>query len=119
MSTMASVLLDPEFVAEIRRIEQATGRGGIFAGCVSKLEVSLGEFGAEFAACVKSGDTAGAARAAHTLKGSYRQLGAQALGELFADIERLAKTGDYAQAQRCFEEGAPLVADSIAALKRA
>src|SRR5947207_632343 len=119
MSTMTSVILDREFVAEIRRIEQATGRHGLLAGCVSKLEANLGEFAAAFAGCIKRGDAAGAARAAHTLKGSCRQLGAQALGELFADIERSAKAGDYAQAQRCFEGGAALIADSIEALKRA
>ena len=40
MSTMTSVILDREFVAEIRRIEQATGRHGLLAGCVSKLSCS-------------------------------------------------------------------------------
>jgi HPt (histidine-containing phosphotransfer) domain-containing protein len=120
MSISAStVILDQSLVAEIRRIEQASGRNGIFTSCVSKLEANLGEFRAAFAACVARGDTLGAVRAAHTLKGSCRQLGAQALGDLFADIERSVKDGNYTQAERTFDGGASLISDSIAALKSA
>ena len=119
MSATTSLILDPGLVAEIRRIEQASGRDGIFAGCVQKLESNLAEFRAAFAACVKRGDTLGAVRAAHTLKGSCRQLGAQALGDLFADIERCVKEGDYVAAERTFDGGADLISDSLAALKRA
>ena len=119
MSTTTSLILDRNLVADIRRIEQATGRNGIFSGCVQKLEENLSEFGSAFAACVAKGDAGGAARAAHTLKGASRQLGAQALGDLFADIERSAKAGDYDQAQRTLEAGAELIADSIQALRNA
>lgn len=118
-TTMTSLILDRDLVAEIRRIEQASGRQGLFAGCVTKLEASLAEFSAGFAACVARGDASGAARAAHTLKGSCRQLGAQALGDLFADIERWTKAGDYAEAQRTFDGGADLIADSLEALRAA
>jgi hypothetical protein len=41
------------------------------------------------------------------------------LGELFADIERSAKAGDYGEAQRTFDAGADLIANSLDALKRA
>lgn len=119
MSTATSLILDRNLVADIRRIEQATGRNGIFAGCVQKLEENVAEFGAAFAACVAKGDTGGAARAAHTLKGASRQLGAQALGDLFADIERSAKAGDYEQAQRTLDGAADLIADSLEALRTA
>jgi HPt (histidine-containing phosphotransfer) domain-containing protein len=112
-------ILDRDLIAEIRRIEQASGRDGIFAGCVRNLEAHLAAFRSSFAACVARGDAAGAARAAHTLKGSCLQLGAQALGQLFADIERWAKAGDYAEAQRRFDGSAALIADSLEALKRA
>jgi HPt (histidine-containing phosphotransfer) domain-containing protein len=114
-----TVILDQGLVAEIRRIEQASGRDGIFATCVRKLEQNLGEFRDAIATCVARGDTLGAVRAAHTLKGSCRQLGAQALGDLFASIERCVKEGDYAQAQRTFDGNAALVSDSLDALKRA
>ena len=76
-------------------------------------------FGAAFSDHLARGDTAGAVRAAHTLKGTCKQLGAQALGDLFGDIERSAKAGDYAGAQRTFDSGADLIAQSIEALKHA
>lgn len=116
---MATLLLDPDLVAEIRRIGYATGREDLHAAFVRRLEVSLAGFGAAFSDCVARGDTAGAVRAAHTLKGSCRQLGAQALGDLFADIERSAKSGDYAEAKRRFDGAASLVAQSLEALKDA
>jgi hypothetical protein len=53
------------------------------------------------------------------LKGASRQLGAQALGDLFADIERCANSGNYVEAQRTFEGGAELIAETLEALKRA
>jgi HPt (histidine-containing phosphotransfer) domain-containing protein len=119
MSVASTVLLDQSLVDEIRRIEQASGRDGIFATCVRKLESNLAEFRATFATCLARGDTLGAVRAAHTLKGSCRQLGAQALGDLFADIERCMKEGNHAQAERAFDSGAGLISDSVDALKRA
>ena len=119
MNAITSLILDDELVAEIRRIEQASGRQGIFAGCVSKLEANLAEFRAALAACVARGDALGAVRAAHTLKGSCRQLGAAALGDHFADIERCVKEGNYEQAERAFDGGAGLISDSLDALKRA
>jgi HPt (histidine-containing phosphotransfer) domain-containing protein len=115
----ATSLLDLELVAEIRRIERATGRNDVLSGLVRVLEGNLAGFGAAFSDCVARGDKAGAVRAAHTLKGTCRQLGAQALGDLFEDVEHSAKAGDYAEAKRKFENGASLVAQSIDALKRA
>jgi HPt (histidine-containing phosphotransfer) domain-containing protein len=112
-------LLDRQAIDEIRRIERATGRTDVFSGFVLKLEASLAGFPADFAARIARGDNAGAVRAAHTLKGTCRQLGAAALGDLFADIEATAKTGDFPGAQRKFDEGAGLVAQSLEALKQA
>ena len=60
-----------------------------------------------------------AVRAAHTLKGTCRQLGALALGNLFGEIESAAKVGDFVRAQRKFDDGAELIARSLEALKRA
>jgi HPt (histidine-containing phosphotransfer) domain-containing protein len=113
------MLLDRSLVDEVRRVEQATGRTDLFSGFVRKLESDLTGFGAAFAGCVARGDHAGAVRAAHTLKGASRQLGAAALGDLFADIERSAKAGDYAEAKRRFDGGAGLLAESLEALKHA
>ena len=116
---MTSVLLDRELIDEIRRIEHATGRADLLAGFVRRLEDSITAFHPAFSACLQRGDAAGAARVAHTLKGASRQLGAQALGELFADVEQSAKAGDYEAARRKFESGAGLIAESLEALKRA
>ena len=74
---MATVLLDCELVAQIRLIEHATGRNDMFSEFVRKLEGSLAGFGAAFSDCIACGDTKGAERAAHTLKGICLQLGAR------------------------------------------
>ena len=41
---MGAMLLDPELVAEIRRVEEATGRRDLFAGFVTRLEGNIGRF---------------------------------------------------------------------------
>jgi HPt (histidine-containing phosphotransfer) domain-containing protein len=115
----ATPLLDRMCIEEIRRIEQATGRDDVFSGFVRTLEGHLAGFGTAFSGYIARGDTRGAERAAHTLKGTCHQLGARALGDLFAEIESFAKAGDYAEAKRRFEGGASLIAQSLDALKRA
>jgi HPt (histidine-containing phosphotransfer) domain-containing protein len=116
---MAAELLDRELIAGIRLVEQASGRNDMLLSFVAKLEENLAAFPGAFSACVARGDAAGAARAAHTLKGSCHQLGAPVLGELFGDIERSAKDGDYVAAMRQFEDAATLISQSLDALKRA
>lgn len=118
-STSTARLLDNALIAEIRRIEHATGRDDVLAGFVRKLEGNLAGFGTAFSEHIARGDTTGAVRAAHTLKGTCLQLGAQALGDLFSEIERSAKAGDYAEARRKFDGGAALIAQSLEALKHA
>ena len=113
------MLLDRALIDEIRRIERATGRDDVLSGFVRELEGNLADFGAAFSDYIARGDTAGAVRAAHTLNGTCHQLGARALGDLFADIEHSAKAGDYAEAKRTFDGGASLIAQSLEALKHA
>ena len=119
MNDSSTPLLDRELIDQIRKIEQATGRRDVLAGFVSKLENTIGGFGAAFSDQVARGDKAGAVRAAHTLKGTCRQLGALQLGDLFAEVEAAAKAGDFADAKRKFDAGAALVAQSLEALKKA
>jgi len=114
-----ATLVDRELIAQIRRIEQATGRDDVLSGFVRTLEGKLAGFGAAFAECIARGDSTAATRAAHTLKGTCHQLGAQALGELFADIERSAKAGDFDEAKRKFDGSAGLIAQSLEALRQA
>ena len=116
---MTVALLDAELVASIRMIEKASGRSDVLSGLVGKLEANIAGFPRAFRDCLGRGDEAGAARAAHTLKGSCHQLGAQALGELFAEIERAAKAGDYDGAQRKFHDAERLIARSLDALRSA
>jgi HPt (histidine-containing phosphotransfer) domain-containing protein len=115
----ASVLLDRRCIDEIRHIEQVAGRHDMLAGFIVTLERNLAGFPAAFSDYIARGDATGAQRAAHTLKGTCHQLGAQALGDLFAAIEHSAKDGDYAGAQRTFDGAAALIASSLEALKQA
>ena len=119
MNDSPAPLLDRELIDQIRKIEQATGRKDVLSGFVAKLENTIGAFGAAFSDQVSRGDNAGAVRAAHTLKGTCRQLGALQLGDLFAEVEAAAKAGDFTAAKRTFDAGAALVAESLAALKKA
>jgi HPt (histidine-containing phosphotransfer) domain-containing protein len=112
-------LLDLGLVAEIRRIEQATGRTDVLSGFVRRLEGHIAAFPDEFSRCLSRGDFGAAVRAAHTLKGTCHQLGAVALGRLFADIESTAKAGDYVAARQQYDGGAALIAQSLDALKKA
>jgi HPt (histidine-containing phosphotransfer) domain-containing protein len=119
MAGTSGLLLDRGLIEEIRRIEHATGRDDVLTGFIRTLEIKLAGFGPQFSDLVARGDAVGAARAAHTLKGTCHQLGAQALGELFSEIERSAKAGDYDEAKRKFADGAGLIVQSIEALKKA
>jgi HPt (histidine-containing phosphotransfer) domain-containing protein len=116
---MAAPLINPELVAQIRMIETATGRSDVFSGFVRRLEENITVFRKTFAECLARGDTMGAGRAAHTLKGTCHQLGASAMGELFAEIERTAKAGDGEAARRAYDAGGELIAQSLEALKKA
>jgi len=115
----ASLLLDRGLIDDIKRIERATGRDDVLSGFVRTLERNLADFGAAFPDCIARGDATGAKRAAHALKGACHQLGARALGDLFADIERTVHSGDHAEAKRRFDGGAGLIAQSLEALKHA
>ena len=116
---MATLLLDPQLIAEIKHIEQVTGQSNLLSGFVRRLEDNLAEFRPAFSECIARRDTSGAARAAHTLRGACRQLGARELGDLFDAIEISARAGNYAEAQRRFDGAAELIAQSLEALKRA
>jgi HPt (histidine-containing phosphotransfer) domain-containing protein len=118
-SPLMAVFLDRSLIDDIRRVGRANERNDVFSEFVRRLEGDLAGFGAAFSACVARGDTADAIRSAHKLKGASRQLGALALGDLFADIERSAKAGEYAEAKRKFDDGASLIAESLTALKLA
>src|SRR5215831_2968842 len=101
MNAESSPLLDQSLVDEIRQVERATGKHGLFVGFVQKLEEDL----TTFARSIGASDASAAAKAAHKLKGACRQLGVAALGDLFAQVEAAAKAGDQAEALRRFAGG--------------
>ncbi len=120
MSTVCTdALLDYGLIAEIKRVGYVTGRHDLLGGFVRNLENYLADFEGNFSDCLARGDVAGAVRAAHALKGSCRQLGACALGDLFAEIERCAKAGDYVGVRCELEAGRELISRSLQSLRQA
>ena len=112
-------LLDHTCIAEIRQLERKIGRTDLLGEFIRNLEHNLEGFRGAYRDCLERGDAKGATRAAHTLKGSCLQLGAQALGGLFEEIERCSKAGDHAGALRTLDHAADLISESLAALKSA
>ena len=53
---MASPLIDPAFIAEIRAVEQSSGQSNVVSGLVSKLEAQLAGFQGGFDAHLARGD---------------------------------------------------------------
>ena len=111
----AALLLDRERFEEIKMLTDEAGPE-VFLGLVRGLEKDLQGFEATLDHWRVQNEVAECTRAAHSLKGSSQSLGAQAIGKLFAEVERLAKTGDIAAAQRQFLQGKAICVESIAAL---
>jgi signal transduction histidine kinase/DNA-binding response OmpR family regulator/HPt (histidine-containing phosphotransfer) domain-containing protein len=112
-----SVLLDRERFEEIKMLTDEAGPD-VFSGLVRGLEKDLNAFDAGVDGWIAQRDANGMSRAAHSLKGSSRSLGAQALGDLFAEIEKTAKTGDITEAHRIYTAGRKTGPDSILALSQ-
>ena len=80
---------------------------------MSRLEGNLAEFRPTFSDCIARGDTSGAVRAAHTLLGACRQPGAPRARRSVRRDRISAKAGTHAEAQRRFDGGAELIAQSL------
>lgn len=113
----ATPLLDRDRFEEIRMLTDEAGPD-VFNGLVRGLEKDLNAFDAGLDGWMAKHDANGMSRAAHSLKGSSHSLGAQALGELFAEIEKVAKSGDIAEAHRIYAARRNTGADSISALSQ-
>jgi signal transduction histidine kinase/CheY-like chemotaxis protein/HPt (histidine-containing phosphotransfer) domain-containing protein len=113
----ASLLLDRERFETIRMLTDEAGPD-VFIGLVSSLEKDLNSFDTAMGGWMAQRDATGVARAAHSLKGSSHSLGAQALGDLFAEIEQLSKTGQLDEAAHQYAESKKIGDDSILALKQ-
>jgi len=77
---------------------------------------SAANLAAEVQAGVKAGDRTRCERAAHSLKGASRYVGAQKLGDTAATIEDLAKAGNIADAAQLSATLTPLVDEAAAAI---
>ena len=113
----ASLLLDRGRFEEIRQLTDEAGPD-VFSGLVRSLEKELNAFDARFSGWIAQRDAAAVARAAHALKGSSHSLGAQALGDLFAELEQLAKAGNLPEAARKYAESKTIGGESILALSQ-
>ena len=110
-------LLNRERYEEIKMLTDEAGPE-VFAGLVRGLEKDLNAFDSSVSGWIAQKDAANFTRAAHSLKGSSHSLGAQAVGNLFAEIEKAAKAGDIEAAARHYTEGKAICAASIVALNK-
>jgi signal transduction histidine kinase/CheY-like chemotaxis protein len=117
LAPAASLLLDRKRFEAIKSLTDEAGPE-IFTGMVRNLEKDLNAFDASLSGWMTQQDAKGLGRAAHGLKGSSHSLGAQALGDLFSEIEQLAKAGDLPEAGRKYAESKKIGSDSIAALSQ-
>ena len=112
-----SLLLDRERFEAIRQLTDEAGPD-VFIGLVQNLEKDLDAFDTALSGWMSQRDAVGVARAAHSLKGASHSLGAQALGDLFAELEQLAKMGQLDEAAHQYAENKQIGSKSILALKQ-
>lgn len=112
----ASNLLDEARVNEIVKLMREAGDDA-FEGLISGMRNDIDGFQALLGSATI--DEVAVGRTAHGLKGACRSLGAAALGDLYAECERLAKTGETTEIQRRHADNQMLIADSLAALRAA
>jgi HPt (histidine-containing phosphotransfer) domain-containing protein len=80
---------------DVKVLEQLVGDDPAVIGeFLQDFRVSAAKIGVELRAAYEAGDTVAAGVAAHKLKSSARSVGALALGELCAEMERAGKAGD-------------------------
>lgn len=77
------------------------GRRDFYAMLASEFFNCSDELRSDFVNAVANGDHREAARIAHTIKASAAALGANRLGNMAADLERLAKGHDTVSAEQC------------------
>jgi two-component system, sensor histidine kinase len=91
-NTSISVRLDPEALAEIRMLD-ATGSPGLLKQVISAFIADAPEQLRMAENAAQSGDLDGFMRAAHSLKSTAKQMGAQRLAQAAYDWETSARSG--------------------------
>jgi CheY-like chemotaxis protein/HPt (histidine-containing phosphotransfer) domain-containing protein len=115
-ASSALILLDERRVHEILDLTRDAG-DNVFGEMIEHLHVDIAELNSQ----LDSGDDIDPAafmRSAHSLKGASRSLGAQALGHLYEDLERLGKAADFVEFKRRVRESDALVERSLDALRK-
>jgi HPt (histidine-containing phosphotransfer) domain-containing protein len=111
-------LLDEARCAEIKELMRESGPD-VFGGMVRRLKKDLNAFDAALPGWVTQHDGDSMARAAHSLKGASHSIGAQRLGNLFADVEKLAKARQLDDAARQYARHKGVGGASITVLDQA
>ncbi|MDH5305705.1 MAG: ATP-binding protein [Myxococcales bacterium] len=110
--------LDAAVLESLRGILGARGERGL-ADLFAVYRSSAVEQMEDLARAVEAGDAEGINACAHALKSSSRNVGASALGELFAELEVMGRGGDLAHAKSVFARAEAEFARVLDALARA
>jgi HPt (histidine-containing phosphotransfer) domain-containing protein len=111
-----TLLIDHERVAEVIDLV-CEGGHATFSQWIDYLQTDLTKFEALLSATDTTDNNRGIQSAAHSIKGTCLNLGAQALGELFSALEQEAKEGKSAALNQRYAEGRDLETQSILALR--
>ena len=112
-SVSALIRLDHERIDELVELGRECEED-VLGPMVNSIRTDVGRLQALLAAA--GPDARALVLATHSLKGVTLTAGAQALGELFADCERLANAGEFGQLKTHLENGRQLIDDSLTAL---
>jgi HPt (histidine-containing phosphotransfer) domain-containing protein len=115
-SASSKPLIDIERVAEVIDLI-CEGEPAAFARWIDHLETDVAKFAALLAGAGTTESIRSLQGAAHALKGTCLNLGASALGGLFAALERDAKEGNLTTLHQRYAGGRELKAQSIRALR--
>ena len=111
-----ALLLDEKRSIEIRDLMRESGAAR-YQEMIGNLGKDLAQF-ADALEATRDAPDAALIRHAHSLKGASRGVGAQALGDLFAELEQLAKAGDATVLTRRHADSHTLIAQSLQALRQ-
>ncbi len=117
-STSPTALVDHERVAEVIDLV-CEGEPGAFGKWIDYLVADLAKFQALLSGASTTESHRGIQSAAHSIKGTCLNLGAQALGELFSALEQEARECNSAALNQRYAANRDLETQSIQALRAA
>ncbi len=114
--SIPSQLLNEQRALEIRDIFRSVDDGA-YAKTLSNLARDIALFADAVRKPVADASLEPVRRLAHSLKGASLSLGAQALGAIFDELERLAREGDAPGLVQFHADSVPLITQSQEALR--